>query len=108
MQPGGSVPRPSRPGRPTGLSAASGRYCSPGMADGRREPKSKYTADRGFAGAFEGETVTRRRMMTLTAHGAGAVARAAFVLPALGFAVGSALLEPPPVRWEPVGKPDDF
>ena len=40
------------------------------MADGRREPKSKYTADRGMPGAFEGETVTRRRMMTLTAHGA--------------------------------------
>jgi menaquinol-cytochrome c reductase iron-sulfur subunit len=78
------------------------------MADGRREPKSKYTADRGFAGAFEGETVTRRRMMTLTAHGAGAVATAAFVLPALGFAVGSALFERPPVTWEPVGRPDDF
>ena len=41
------------------------------MADGRREPKSKYTLDRGMPGAFEGETVTRRRFMTLTAHGAG-------------------------------------
>ena len=29
-------------------------------------------------GAFEGETVTRRRFMTLTAHGAGAVAASAF------------------------------
>src|SRR3954469_2794393 len=78
------------------------------MADGRIEPKSKYTADRGFAGAFEGETVTRRRMMVLTANGAGAVATAAFLLPALGFAVGSALFERPPVRWEPVGRPEDF
>ena len=42
------------------------------MADGRKEPKSKYTLDRGMPGAFEGETVTRRRLMTLTAHGAGA------------------------------------
>ena len=41
------------------------------MADGRKEPKSKYTLDRGMPGAFEGETVTRRRLMTLTAHGAG-------------------------------------
>jgi menaquinol-cytochrome c reductase iron-sulfur subunit len=59
-------------------------------------------------GAFEGETVTRRRFMTLTAHGAGAVAASAFALPALGFAAGSALFDRPPVRWEPVGKPDDF
>jgi Rieske Fe-S protein len=59
-------------------------------------------------GAFEGETVTRRRFMTLTAHGAGAMATAAFALPALGFAAGSALFDRPPVRWEPVGDPDDF
>jgi menaquinol-cytochrome c reductase iron-sulfur subunit len=78
------------------------------MADGRREPKSKYTADRGFAGAFEGETVTRRRAMTLTAHGAGAVATAAFLLPALGFAAGEALFQRPEVTWQPVGAPDDF
>jgi menaquinol-cytochrome c reductase iron-sulfur subunit len=78
------------------------------MADGRREPISKYTEDRGFAGAFEGETVTRRRMMTLTAHGAGAVATLAFTLPALGFALGTALFERPEVTWQPIGKPDDF
>jgi Rieske Fe-S protein len=78
------------------------------MADGRREPKSKYTDDRGFAGAFEGETVTRRRMMTLTAHGAGAVAALSFTLPALGFALGEALFVRPQVTWQPVGQPDDF
>src|SRR5688572_13377638 len=59
-------------------------------------------------GAFEGESVTRRRFMTLTVHGAGAVAVSAFALPALGFAVGSAVFERPPVRWEAVGAPDDF
>jgi len=37
------------------------------MAD-RRQTKSKYTADRGIPGAFEGETVTRRRFMTGTVH----------------------------------------
>jgi menaquinol-cytochrome c reductase iron-sulfur subunit len=78
------------------------------VPDPRKTPKSKYTADRNFAGAFEGETVTRRRFMTLTAHGAGAVAGAAFLLPALGFAAGSALFDRPPAQWETVGKPDDF
>ena len=78
------------------------------MADGRKEPKSKYTLDRGMPGAFEGETVTRRRLMTLTAHGAGAAAVAAFALPALGFAAGSALFDRPPATWSPVGPPEDF
>jgi Rieske Fe-S protein len=78
------------------------------MADGRREPKSKYTADRGMPGAFEGETVTRRRLMNLTAQGAGAVAVVAFALPALGFAAGSALFDRPPVRWRPVGRAGSF
>src|SRR4051795_5926724 len=80
----------------------------PEVADRRLKHKSKYTLDRGIPGAFEGETVTRRRMMTLTAHAAGGVAVAAFVLPALGFAAGSALFDRPPVEWEPVGAPGDF
>jgi len=74
----------------------------------RNPPKSKYTADRQMPGAFEGETVNRRRFMSLTVHGAGAVAVSAFALPALGFAVGSAVFERPPVTWEAVGAPDDF
>ena len=78
------------------------------MADVRKQPQSKYTADRNIPGAFEGETVTRRRLMTLTVHGAGAVAASAFLLPALGFAAGSAIFERAPVIWTPVGKPGDF
>jgi quinol---cytochrome c reductase iron-sulfur subunit, bacillus type len=78
------------------------------MADGRIDPKSRYTADRGMPGAFEGETVTRRRLMTLTANGAGGLAVAAFALPALGFAAGSALFDRPPVEWESVGSAADF
>ena len=58
------------------------------MADDRRQTKSKYTADRMIPGAFEGETVTRRRFMTGTANVAGVVAASAFLLPALGFALG--------------------
>ena len=78
------------------------------MPSPRKEPKSKYTAERNIPGAFEGETVTRRRFMTLTANGAGAVAAASFTLPALAFAIGSPLFDRPPVRWQPVGKLEDL
>jgi quinol---cytochrome c reductase iron-sulfur subunit, bacillus type len=74
----------------------------------RRTPKSKYTEDRLIPGAFEGETVTRRRLMTLTVHAGGAIAVGAAALPALGFALGSAVFERPPVSWQAVGPPDDF
>ena len=57
------------------------------MPDRHRERKSKYTVDRQKPGAFEGETVTRRNFMNLTAQGAGIVAVASFTLPALGFAL---------------------
>jgi Rieske Fe-S protein len=58
-------------------------------------------------GAFEGETVNRRRFMTATVHGAGAVAAAAFTLPALGFALGP-VFSRLPWSWQAIGKPDDF
>ena len=61
-----------------------------------KQPQSKYTADRNIPGAFEGETVTRRRFMTLTTHTAGGIATAAVLLPALGFAAGSAIFERAP------------
>jgi menaquinol-cytochrome c reductase iron-sulfur subunit len=59
-------------------------------------------------GSFEGETVTRRRAMSLAVHAGGGIAVATFTLPALGFAVGSALFERPPVTWEAVGAEADF
>src|SRR4051812_13334783 len=46
--------------------------------------------------------------MSLATHTAGGIAVATFALPALGFAVGSAVFDRPPVRWEAVGSPDDF
>ena len=76
------------------------------MAD-RRATKSKYTADRQIPGAFEGETVNRRRFMTGTAHVAGAVAVSAFALPSLGFALGP-LFEEQEQPWNAVGAPADF
>jgi Rieske Fe-S protein len=58
-------------------------------------------------GAFEGETISRRRFMTAVTHGAGGVAAAAFTLPALGFALGP-LFSREPFNWQAVGKPSDF
>ena len=49
-------------------------------------PSTPPTGD--TPGAFEGETVSRRRFMNISAQGAGGIAVAAFTLPALGFAVG--------------------
>ncbi|MFZ0386350.1 MAG: ubiquinol-cytochrome c reductase iron-sulfur subunit [Solirubrobacteraceae bacterium] len=69
--------------------------------------KSKYTADRQMPGAFEGETVTRRRFMSGVTHGAGGVAAMAFTLPALAFAVGP-LFSREPFNWQTVGTPADF
>jgi menaquinol-cytochrome c reductase iron-sulfur subunit len=72
------------------------------VSDKRAKQKSKYTLDRQIPGAFEGETVTRRRFMTGTAHTAGAIAASAFALPALGFAIGP-IFKSTPVHWEAVG-----
>src|SRR2546423_13324513 len=58
-------------------------------------------------GAFEGETVTRRRVMTGAAHGMGVIAAAAFTLPALGFAIGPVFMRTD-VGWEPVGDAAEF
>lgn len=78
------------------------------MADRHKEGiKSKYTADRQMPGAFEGETITRRRLMTAVVHGSGGIAAAAFTLPALGFALGP-IFSRLPVDWQPVGTPADF
>jgi menaquinol-cytochrome c reductase iron-sulfur subunit len=77
------------------------------VPDKRDKHKSKYTLDRGIPGAFEGETITRRRFMTGTAHTAGAVAAASFALPALGFALGP-IFEHNTIRWETVGTVGEF
>ncbi|MGO9955672.1 MAG: ubiquinol-cytochrome c reductase iron-sulfur subunit [Solirubrobacteraceae bacterium] len=78
------------------------------MADRHKEGiKSKYTVDRQMPGAFDGETVTRRRFMNVITQGAGGVAAAAFTLPALGFAIGP-LFSREPFAWQAVGPPSDF
>jgi len=70
--------------------------------------KSRYTKERGTPGAFEGETVTRRRFMTGGALAVGGVASAAFGLPALGFALGPLFEKTTPTVWQDVGAEDEF
>jgi Rieske Fe-S protein len=77
------------------------------VEDKHKAGKSKYTADRLYPGAFEGETVTRRRFLNVAAQGSGAVAVAAFTLPALGFALGP-IFSREPFDWQAIGPPSDF
>ncbi len=77
------------------------------MSDKHAKHKSKYTLDRQIPGAFEGETITRRRFMTGSANAAGIIAVASFTLPALGFALGP-VFKSTPHRWETVGTVDQF
>lgn len=72
------------------------------------QKKSRYTEGRGIAGAFEGETVTRRGLMTGTALAAGGIATMAFALPGLGFALGPIFEDNTPTRWQDVGPLADF
>jgi Rieske Fe-S protein len=77
------------------------------VPDKHLEQKSKYTADRNIPGAFEGETVTRRRFMVGVVNGAGGIAAAAFTLPALGFALAP-IFKHEAWSWQPIGPESDF
>ena len=77
------------------------------MPDKHTQHKSKYTVDRMIPGAFEGETVTRRRFMTVSSQAMGGIAAASFLLPALGFAIGP-IFKQPPHFWEDIGSTEDF
>ena len=72
-----------------------------------RKNGPRYTEDEQTPGAFEGETVTRRRFMTGTANVAAAVAAAAFTIPVLGFAIGP-IFKRLPVMWQAVGRAAEF
>jgi menaquinol-cytochrome c reductase iron-sulfur subunit len=72
------------------------------------DKKSRNTEGRGIPGAFEGETVTRRRLMEGTALAAGGIATMAFALPGLGFALGPLFEDTLPTRWQDVGPEEDF
>ena len=76
------------------------------MPDDRKK-KPQTTADAKIPGAYEGETVSRRRFMTGSAHTAGAIAVTAFTLPSLAFAFGP-VFEKAEAHWEAVGVAGDF
>jgi menaquinol-cytochrome c reductase iron-sulfur subunit len=73
----------------------------------RPRTRSTSTEDLNLPGAFEGETVSRRRFMTRTAKSAGAIAAAAFTLPALGFAIAP-VFDRPRATWQEVGSLSRF
>jgi quinol---cytochrome c reductase iron-sulfur subunit, bacillus type len=58
-------------------------------------------------GAYEGETVTRRRLMGLSVQAAGGITVAAIALPALGFALAPVFTRQS-FEWQPVGSTSDF
>lgn len=74
------------------------------MAKRRRTGRddSRYTESLELPGAFQGETVTRRRFMGATAGAAGAVAASALALPVLGFAIAP-LFDRVRVSWQEIG-----
>lgn len=74
---------------------------------GKSSKQKRDAVSRGLPGAFEGETVTRRRMMTLTANAAGGITVAAMVLPALGF-VAAPVFEGESASWQNIGPLDQF
>jgi menaquinol-cytochrome c reductase iron-sulfur subunit len=74
----------------------------------RKDDRSRYTADRQMPGAYEAETVSRRRFFTGGALAAGGLATAAFGLPALGFALAPAFTRTEPHSWQDVGPEADF
>jgi hypothetical protein len=79
----------------------------PPPARRRSRTETRLTADLDVPGAFEGETITRRRLVTGGANVAGAVAAAAIVVPALGFALGPLGMRAK-ATWQAIGPPDAF
>jgi Rieske Fe-S protein len=70
--------------------------------------RPEFTADHDKPGAYEGETISRRRLFTGGALAAGGVATAAIGLPALGFALGPVFKQQEQIRWQDVGGVADF
>jgi Rieske Fe-S protein len=68
---------------------------------------SRYTADRLMPGAFDGETVSRRKFVARSVHAAGGVAAAAITLPALGFAIGP-VFDRTSANWQDIGALSEF
>jgi menaquinol-cytochrome c reductase iron-sulfur subunit len=77
------------------------------MPGPRSTRSTRTTEEAAIPGAFEGETMTRRRLMTSTVHIAGALAAAGVAVPVLGFAIGP-IFSRLPLRWQAVGPVEGF
>jgi menaquinol-cytochrome c reductase iron-sulfur subunit len=79
------------------------------MTEPRRpeQPVAKYAEEAQLPGAFDGETVSRRRFMTGAAYAAGAIAATAITLPALGF-VTAPVFDRAPAIWQRIGPVSRF
>jgi quinol---cytochrome c reductase iron-sulfur subunit, bacillus type len=77
------------------------------MPDDDERRRRRSTEARGFPGAFEGETVTRRRFISGAAVTAGGIAAAAIGLPALGFAIAP-VFHRQAASWQDVGEVSRF
>jgi Rieske Fe-S protein len=94
--------------RPNGADGApDGARTGAGRVAIAQEPESHPLPPEKMPGAFEGETITRRRLFSAGAMGAGAIAGAAIALPAIGFALGP-VFDEEDVVWRTIGFVNEF
>src|ERR687898_1249024 len=79
----------------------------PILADGAENKRDDAPPQPDPPGYFEGESMTRRRALSVTVQAIGGVAGLAVVLPAVGFSLAPVFDEEEEI-WTPVGAPDDF
>jgi menaquinol-cytochrome c reductase iron-sulfur subunit len=77
------------------------------LADGAENTRDDAPPQPDPPGYFEGESMTRRRALSVAVQAIGGIAGAAVVLPAVGFALAPVFDEEEEI-WTPVGSPDDF
>jgi len=75
--------------------------------DGNKQGKPNGLPTPDPAGYFKGESMNRRTAFTVGIQGIGALAGAAIVLPAIGFAAAP-LFEQEDEPWQAVGRASDF
>jgi len=93
--------------RRPGKTGGDGNFPAGARGDGAGRDATRRLAKPKPPGYFEGETMTRRALVTGGALAAGGIASAAIVLPAIGFALGP-VFEEEDFPWQDVGPPGRF